>query len=63
MDTKRAFEFIDESTLDTCRTLLAMSAPDLCDELSAIIRNCSDPSHVLSAARDLVKQAYLRENN
>lgn len=63
MDAKRAFELIDECNLDSCRTLLAISAPDLYEQLDAIIRSSSDPASTLSFARDLVKQAHLRENN
>ena len=62
MDIKRAYALIDESSLDSCRTLMAISAPDLYDELSSLIRSMSDPDELLTSARDLVKQAYLRED-
>ena len=63
MNSKRAFELIDESDLDSCRTMLAISAPDLYEQLDTIIRSGADPSVILSAARDFVRQAYLRERN
>lgn len=62
IDTKAAFSIIDKSTLESCRIMLAMSAMDLAEELEALIESGSDPDAILTAAHDLVKQAYLRES-
>lgn len=63
MDSKRAYELIDSYNLDNCRALLYTCAPDLCIQLDQMMSRGVDHASLLSAARDMLKQAYLRENN
>ena len=63
MNSKRAYALIDSYDLDNCRTLLYVCAPDLCIQLDQMMSRGLDSSSVLSAARDMLRQAYLREGN
>jgi len=63
MDAKRAFEFIDSCNLKDCMSLLIVYAPDLHAQVEELAHSGSDAQTILAAARERVKQAYLREDN
>lgn len=63
MNATHAFELIDSYDLKDCMALLIVYAPDLHAQVADMIRRKADAHAVLSAARDRVKQAYLREDN
>lgn len=63
MDTKRAFELIDAYDTKDCMALLIVYAPDLHTQVVELARIGADAHTILAAARERVKQAYLREDN
>ena len=63
MDAKHAFELIDSYDLKDCMALLIVYAPDLHAQVVELARSGADARTILAAARERVKQAYLREDN
>ena len=63
MNSTRAFELIDSYDPKDCMALLFVYAPDLHAQVADLARSGADAHTILSAARDRVKQAYLREDN
>lgn len=63
MDANRAFELIGSYDLKDCMALLIVYAPDLHAQVEELARIGADAHTILTAARDRVKQAYLREDN
>ena len=61
VDNQKAFEMIDKSDFESCRIMLAISAPDLGEEIYDMMQSGADKQVLLASAREFVKQAYLRE--